>query len=117
MLPEKVMAAVSGVVAGIAAAVGAEENGISLGVSVVISLVTSALVGGSLYGALRSSLTGAHRRISDEEQDRKAAVAELKADMNRGFDRLERTTEQQTTQIIAALRRPADARTRMEDDA
>ena len=68
----------------------------------------SALAGiagaGVTYGVLTNKVNAAHARITAEKQDRIQAVAELKADVNRGFDAIRDDLRDQTRTVIEALR-------------
>lgn len=68
----------------------------------------SALAGvagaGVTYGVLTGKVNSAHARITEEKQNRTAAVSELKGDVVRGFEGIERRLEEQTRTVLEALR-------------
>ena len=76
------------------------------------------LVGaGAAWGAMTSKVNSAHKRITEtnqrvesEKQDREKAVTELKSDMHRGFDSIERQLTAQTATVIKALERVSGRR-------
>lgn len=59
---------------------------------------------GATYGVLTSKVNAAHAKIEVEKADRIQSVANLKDDVNRGFDRIERQLTAQTETVIAALK-------------
>lgn len=60
---------------------------------------------GTTWGALRSQVRANAAAIAAEKKDREKAVADLKADVNMGFERMERSLERQTDTLTAALDR------------
>lgn len=76
------------------------------------SLLGGVAGAGVAWGALSSKVNNAHKRIGEtnarvesEKLDREKAVTELKGDMNRGFDSIERQLTAQTATVIKALER------------
>ncbi len=63
------------------------------------------LTAGFTYGVLSNKVTNANARITAEKTDRERAVSELRADVHRGFDGLERRLEEQTRTVIEAMAR------------
>ena len=81
-----------------------------------IAFAWSAIAGiagaGVTYGVLTAKVNNAHARITAEKEDRVQAVAELKADVNRGFDEIKTDLREQTRTVLDALQerrsRPRD---------
>ena len=74
-----------------------------------VAFAWSAIAGiagaGVTYGVLTSKVNAAHARISAEKADREMAVSELKADVIRGFDRIDRSLADQTRTVLEAIKR------------
>lgn len=75
------------------------------------SLLGGVAGAGVAWGTLKGRVASAHKRISEtnqalltEKNDREAAVRDLKADVNRGFDNIERSIDRNTKVMLAALR-------------
>lgn len=118
MLAERLILTITSIAGTVGAAVAAklaEAQGLSVGLTAGISLLTGTATAAGAFAATRVSVRHAHHRITEETDNRKEAVAELKADVTRGFDRMEASMERNTRQLIDALHRPADARTRAGD--
>jgi hypothetical protein len=89
--------------AGLAAAV---ETSVAAPVSLTLLWSGVAGIAGAAmtYGILTNKVNAAHARITAEKCDREKAVADLKFDVNHGFDRIEQRLTDQTSTVIAALR-------------
>lgn len=74
-----------------------------------VAFAWSAIAGvagaGVTYGVLTSKVNSAHARITAEKADRERSVSELKADVNRGFDGMEKRLDEQTRTVIDAMAR------------
>lgn len=60
---------------------------------------------GVTYGVTTAKVNSAHAKIAAEKADRIAAIADLKGDVNRGFDRMEEQLRDQTRTVMEALSR------------
>jgi hypothetical protein len=60
---------------------------------------------GVTYGVLTNKVNAAHAKIAAEKADRIQAVSELRADVHRGFDGIERRLEEQTRTLTDAMSR------------
>ncbi|MDP1859696.1 MAG: hypothetical protein Q8K82_13555, partial [Gemmatimonadaceae bacterium] len=76
------------------------------------SLVAGAVGAGVAWGAMRGSISSAHKRITEaetrivgEKNDREKSVAELKADMIRGFGEIKTDLREQTRTVLEAIDR------------
>jgi hypothetical protein len=58
---------------------------------------------GVTYGVTTAKVNSAHAKITAEKADRIQAVSELKEDVNRGFDRIERQLTEQTRIVLGAV--------------
>jgi hypothetical protein len=76
------------------------EHGIGFGWSLIAGIMGA----GVTYGVTTAKVNSAHAKIEAEKVDRIQSVSGLKADMNRGFDHIERQLEAQTKTVIDALR-------------
>jgi hypothetical protein len=108
VIAEKIVGLITAAVAAASGAAVAESSGLSLGLTIVISLVSGGVMGGAAYGAMHTGLRATNHRVSDEVDNRKEAIADLKADVNLGFERIEKTMERQTQQLIAAFKSGGD---------
>jgi hypothetical protein len=74
-----------------------------------VAFAWSAIAGiagaGVTYGVLTNKVNSAHAKIASEKADRIQAVSELRADVHRGFDGIERRLEEQTRTITDAMSR------------
>lgn len=98
-----VSGAVGVVTAGMAAFV--EAAGGYPSPAVVWPVGTGLLCAAMTYGVLTNRVKTAHDRIDAEKLDRVAAIADLKADVNRGFERIDTALERQTATVLDALSR------------
>jgi len=116
MMVRVVTATVGAVSAAVTALFQVSESAppqVALGWSVIAGIAGA----GVTWGVTTSRVNSAHQKIEAEKADRIQAMGELKDDVNRGFDRIERQlTEQaraterqlseQTRIVIDALRNP-----------
>lgn len=106
----RILSATAGLLsAGMAALLEATGGAYSTA-STVWPIGTGILCAGVTYGVLSSKANNAHKRITEtnqrveaEKQDREKAIAELKGDMNRGFDGIERQIERHTNTVLRAV--------------
>lgn len=74
-----------------------------------VAFAWSAIAGvagaGVTYGVLTGKVNSAHARITAEKLDRERADDSLKADINRGFDSIEKRFDEQTRTVLDAMSR------------
>jgi len=69
------------------------------------SLMAGVAGAGATWGAFRNQVKANTAAIETEKRDREKADAELKADVNRGFDGIKADLNRQTDTFLAALER------------
>jgi hypothetical protein len=98
---------VGAVSAGLTALIQVSESAppsVALGWSVFAGIAGA----GVTYGVTTAKVNSAHAKIAAEKADRIQAVGDLKDDVNRGFERIERQIEsqlgEQTRVVLEAMR-------------
>lgn len=101
----RALATITGLVAAGTTAVGEIATGASPTVALGWSVIAGIAGAGMTYGITSNKVAAAHQRIDAEKDDREKAVSDLKLDVNRGFDRIEKQLSDQTRTVIDALSR------------
>ncbi len=93
-----------GAVAAITTAGAEVVTGAAPSVAFGWSMIAGIAGAGVTYGVTTAKVNAAHSKIEAEKTDRIQSVSDLKQDVNRGFDRIERQLTAQTETVIAALK-------------